>query len=66
MTTEYTIVWEIQIEADSPEEAARLARAVQLDPNAQVGAFDVWDKSTRPATVTFIDLTPEEPEEGSV
>ena len=40
--TEYLVRWEINIWADSPQEAAEQARAYQLNPEAQVGAFHVF------------------------
>lgn len=40
MTT-YKVTWEIDLEADSIEDAARQARAYQLDGGAQVGYFTV-------------------------
>jgi hypothetical protein len=48
---EYRVRWEINIEADTPEEAARIARDYQLDPEAIVGVFDVreWKTALRGA-----------------
>lgn len=37
----YRVSWEIDIDASSPEDAARKARTTQLDPTAQVGHFTV-------------------------
>ena len=34
----------MDISADSPEQAARLARAYQRDPKAIVGVFEVYDQ----------------------
>ena len=52
--SDYLVKWEIDIEADSPEEAAELARKWQKDTSAGVGAFNV----VRPQTDEewFIDL----------
>jgi hypothetical protein len=36
------VIWEIEIEADSPLEAAQQARAVQLTPGMSATVFDVW------------------------
>lgn len=36
---EYRVTWEIDVEADSPEEAALAAREYQLKPDAQIGVF---------------------------
>ena len=39
--TEYHVMWEIEVEASSPEEAALLAREIQLDPNSSATVFHV-------------------------
>jgi hypothetical protein len=36
------VIWEIEIEADSPLEAAQQARAIQLTPGMSATVFDVW------------------------
>ena len=38
----YQIEWKITIEADSPMEAAEIARGYQLDPESIATIFDVW------------------------
>ena len=53
MGQDYLVVWEINIQAETPEEAARVAREYQLDPTAQVQTFDVIDES---GNVTRINL----------
>jgi hypothetical protein len=42
MTT-YVVEWYIDIEADSPEDAARQALAIQRDPNSTATVFSVFD-----------------------
>ena len=37
----YLIRWEIEVEAESPEEAILEARAIQLDPNSTADEFEV-------------------------
>ncbi len=37
----YKVMWEIDISADSPEEAARRAREIQLDPESWATVFVV-------------------------
>lgn len=37
----YTVVWTIDIEADSPNEAAQIAREYQLDPQSIATCFSV-------------------------
>lgn len=54
---EYKVCWEIDIEADSPDEAAAKARKLQLDSLAQVGAFDVRDGQGQ---WYHVDLTPDD------
>ena len=36
------MIWEIEIEADSPKEAAQEARTIQLTPGMSATVFDVW------------------------
>jgi hypothetical protein len=36
------VIWEIEIEADSPTEAAHAARLIQLTPGMSASVFDVW------------------------
>lgn len=36
------MIWEIEIEADSPKEAAQEARAIQLTAGMPATVFDVW------------------------
>lgn len=43
MSKQYRVKWEMDIEADTPEEAARAARDYQLDPEAIVGVFVVYE-----------------------
>lgn len=40
---EYTVIWEIDIYANSPEEAAEKALAVQRDTDSMATVFQVWD-----------------------
>jgi hypothetical protein len=39
---EFRVIWEIDIDADGPKEAAREARAIQLTPGMSATVFDVW------------------------
>lgn len=38
----YTVQWLIDIDADSPEEAAMEALRIQRDPDGTATLFDVW------------------------
>lgn len=50
----YIVKWEIDIEADSPEEAAKLAREYQSDDTI-AQAFDVTDESDQTVLVDLLD-----------
>lgn len=56
---EYRVKWEIDIDADSPQEAARAALKIQRDPSSIATVFDVRDPlfDVRGAEIwTTIDL----------
>jgi hypothetical protein len=57
MTT-YRVIWEIDIDADSPREAAEHALAIQRNPESFATVFDVVDGSGD--RVTF-DLSEHDP-----
>ena len=40
-TTEYHVVWRIEVEAENPTEAAVQAREILLDPDSEAVVFDV-------------------------
>jgi hypothetical protein len=39
---EFRVIWEIEIEADGPNEAAQEARTIQLTPGMSATVFNVW------------------------
>jgi hypothetical protein len=39
---EFRVIWEIDIDAEGPKEAAQEARAIQLTPGMPATVFDVW------------------------
>jgi hypothetical protein len=41
---EYRVTWTIDLEAESPLEAAKLSREIQLDPNSIATHFVVSDE----------------------
>lgn len=41
---DYLVEWKIDIEADTPEEAAELARQIQCDPESVAVFFEALDK----------------------
>ncbi len=54
MSKFYTITWEIEFDAESPEEAARMALEVQRDKGSTLLVFDVTDGDT--SILKTIDL----------
>jgi hypothetical protein len=40
---EFRVIWEIDIDAKGPKEAAQQARAIQLTPGMSATVFDVWE-----------------------
>lgn len=38
---DYIVTWRIELSANSKEEAAQLAREIQLDPNSRATVFEV-------------------------
>lgn len=53
---EYRLTWEFDADADDPVSAARVARAIQLKPDAVVGVFDVVDKDGNHTKVDLDEL----------
>jgi hypothetical protein len=56
LVTDYIVTWVIDIEADSPEEAARLALEIQRDPDSIATYFTVAGPLA--SDVTNVDLLP--------
>jgi hypothetical protein len=54
---EYRVRWEIDVTADSPQEAARIALAVQRDITSTALVFEVCDEGGH---VDVIDLVKED------
>ena len=40
---EFRVIWEIEIDADSPKQAADLARALQMNPAMPATIFEIWE-----------------------
>jgi hypothetical protein len=40
---EYRVIWEIEIDADSPKHAAEQARALQMNPAMPATIFEAWE-----------------------
>jgi hypothetical protein len=47
---DYLVSWEIEISASNPVEAAKLARAAQVNPGTRSTIFQVFGESTEDAT----------------
>ncbi|BBG20744.1 hypothetical protein RVR_P1130 (plasmid) [Actinacidiphila reveromycinica] len=56
MSTTYTVVWEIDLDADDPVSAARKALVIHRDPKSWASVFTVHGPQARSVTV---DLDPE-------
>lgn len=53
----YRVVWEIDLDADSPEEAAAKARKIHRDPASLAGVFDVYDEDGKRSHIDLDDDT---------
>ena len=42
----FRVMWEIDVWASSPSDAAKEARAIQADPESTALVYDVWRKQT--------------------
>lgn len=61
--TEYEVVWVINVDADTPEEAALKAQMLQRDPNSLATCYEVTPycethETYHDEAVLFIDLAP--------
>jgi hypothetical protein len=52
---DYFVSWEIEVKAKNPVEAAKLARAIQTQPNARATVFQVYSEDAEDAIC--VDLT---------
>ena len=57
----FTVIWEIEIDADSAKEAAKLARSFQLDPQSMAVVFGVTDENGILTHVDLLDCKPKKP-----
>lgn len=53
MEREYSVTWQIPLFANSPEEAARIARDIQMDPDNMATFYEVRDDD---GMTTYVDL----------
>jgi len=52
----YRVTWEIDVEASSPQEAARQARHHQTKPDTTATVFDVHREGVEPVRVDLTEL----------
>lgn len=55
MKTRYHVVWEIDIEAESPREAAEEAWAIMCHPDSNANYFEVFDQNGDKTNVDLMD-----------
>ena len=53
---EYVVRWKIELEADSPQDAAAQALDIQRDPDSIATVFDVVDPGGASKTVDVAEL----------
>ena len=53
----YFVSWEIEVDAETPQEAAQFARYLQDDPNTTATVFRVWDEAGNETTVDTAEVT---------
>lgn len=57
---EYVVTWRIEVDADTPEEAAREAQRIQREPDSHATVFQVQEGSAHssgdPLPPVIIDL----------
>ena len=52
---EFRVIWEIEIDADNPKQAAEQARALQMNPAMPATIFEVWEHA--PQRMHRVDLS---------
>ena len=57
---DYFVTWEIEVKADNPVEAAKLARAVQTQPNSRATVFQVFGEDADDAIRIDLNAVAEE------
>ena len=62
--TSYLVSWKIDIEADSPRQAAQTALEIQRDPESIAVFFDVWEKKIDSFSPVQINLAEKEKADG--
>ena len=52
----YYVTWDINVDADSPREAAEVAQATQRDPETMATVFRVLDETGKMITVDLEEM----------
>ena len=52
----YKVMWEIEVEADTAENAAGFARDLQLDPTSEANFFEVTDEENQVIKLQVINM----------
>ena len=63
---QYYVEWRIEIEADSPEDAARQALAIQQDPDSIANVFHIADADEGFIVIDLSELDQEAASHGKV
>jgi len=58
--TSYSVNWEIEIDAESPVEAARQALTIHRDQNSTATVFDVFDEEGNCTRVDLLEIEEEQ------
>ena len=58
--TSYSVNWEIEIEAESPEAAARQALKINRDQNSTATVFDIYDEDGNHTRVDLLEIEEEQ------
>lgn len=53
---QYRVLWEIDVQAGSAEEAAQAALAIQRDPDSTAVVFDVFTETTGPTRIDLLEF----------
>jgi hypothetical protein len=53
---QYTVTWEIEIHAETPEEAAREALAIQRDVNSTATVFHLCDEGGEACHIDLMEI----------
>ena len=60
MSQTYNVIWEIQIDADSPREAAEQALTIMRDPKSSAQHFEIIDEDGNGQPIELLEEEEEE------